>query len=69
MTTMKITAIKTYPVRIALKPEYQMITSLGVHDVSNYLLVRLFTDDGVEGAGEATVSEKWSGETVVGASG
>lgn len=64
---MKITAIETFPVSIALKPEYQMITSLGVHDVSNYLLVRVLTDDGVDGAGEATVSEKWSGETVVGA--
>ncbi|MCA9121431.1 MAG: muconate cycloisomerase [Planctomycetaceae bacterium] len=64
---MKITAIETYPVRIALKPDYQMITSLGVHDVSNYLLVRVLTDNGFEGVGEATVSEKWSGETVVGA--
>ncbi len=64
---MKITAIETYPVRIALKPEYQMITSLGVHDVSDYLLVRVLTDQGLDGAGEATVSEKWSGETVVGA--
>ncbi len=67
MAGMKITAIETYPVSIALKPEYRMITSLGVHDVSNYLLVRVLTDDGIEGAGEATVSEKWSGETVVGA--
>ena len=63
---MIITAIETYPVHIALKPEYQMITSLGVHDVSNYLLVRIETDEGLEGVGEATVSALWSGETVWG---
>ncbi len=64
---MRITSIETYRVRIPLKPEYQMITALGVHDVSDYLLVRVGTDEGIEGAGEATVSEKWSGETVWGA--
>lgn len=63
---MLITAIETFPVRIALKPKYQMITSLGVHDVSNYVLVRVSTDDGLEGVGEATVSALWSGETVWG---
>jgi muconate cycloisomerase len=63
---MLITAIETFPVRIALKPKYQMITSLGVHDVSNYVLVRVLTDDGLEGVGEATVSALWSGETVWG---
>jgi len=63
---MLITAIETFPVRIALKPKYQMITSLGVHDVSNYLLVRVLTDNGLEGVGEATVSALWSGETVWG---
>ena len=64
---MHITSIDTFRVRIPLKPDYQMITSLGVHAVSDYLLVRVRTDDGLEGAGEATVSEKWSGETVAGA--
>lgn len=64
---MKITAVETYPVRIAIKPEYQMITSLGVHDISDYLVIRVLTDEGVDGAGEATVSERWSGETVPGA--
>ena len=64
---MHITSIETYPVTIAIKPEYQMITSLGVHDVSDYLLIRVLTDEGIEGAGEATVSVRWSGETVPGA--
>lgn len=64
---MKITGIETYPVRIAIKPEYQMITSLGVHNISDYLVIRVLTDGSIDGAGEATVSERWSGETVRGA--
>ena len=44
-----------------------MITALGVHDHSDYVVVRLTTDEGLVGVGEATVSERWSGETVWGA--
>jgi L-alanine-DL-glutamate epimerase-like enolase superfamily enzyme len=64
---MKITHIETYPVRVPLKPERRMISSLGKHEVSEYLLVRVLTDDGLEGVGEATVMPRWSGETVWGA--
>jgi L-alanine-DL-glutamate epimerase-like enolase superfamily enzyme len=64
---MKITAIETYPVRIPLKPERRMITALGEHVVSDYLVVRVLTDAGIEGAGEATVMPRWSGETIWGA--
>src|ERR1700693_63918 len=65
--TMKITRIETYPVRIPLKPERRMISALGQHTVSQYVLVRIGTDEGVEGVGEATVMPRWSGETVWGA--
>jgi muconate cycloisomerase len=41
-----------------------MISSLGRHRVSRYLLLRVATDAGIEGAGEATVTARWSGETV-----
>jgi muconate cycloisomerase len=61
---MHIASIETYPVRIALNPAYRMISALGKHDESNYVLVRLLTDTGVEGAGEATATVRWSGETV-----
>ena len=44
-----------------------MISALGQHTVSEYVLVRLETDTGLEGAGEATVMPRWSGETVWGA--
>lgn len=64
---MRISAIESYPVRIPLKPAYRMITALGVHDVSQYVVVRVLTDSGLEGAGEATVSVRWSGESVWGA--
>jgi L-alanine-DL-glutamate epimerase-like enolase superfamily enzyme len=61
---MKITHVETFPVRIPLKPIRQMRSSLGEHLVSNYLLVRLGTDEGIDGVGEATVMPRWSGETV-----
>jgi L-alanine-DL-glutamate epimerase-like enolase superfamily enzyme len=64
---MKIKSIRVYPVSMSLRPECHMITALGVHTESHYVLVRLETDDGLVGAGEATVSERWSGETVWGA--
>jgi muconate cycloisomerase len=62
--TMKITSIETYPVRIPLKPERLMISALGEQTVSEFLLVRVMTDVGVDGAGEATVMPRWSGENV-----
>ncbi|GAB4155364.1 MAG: dipeptide epimerase [Planctomycetaceae bacterium] len=64
---MKITGIETYPVQIPLKPERRMVSALGQHTVSRYVLVRVLTDDGIEGAGEATVMPRWSGETAWGA--
>ena len=48
---MKIARIETHSVRIPIKPEYLMITSLGVHDVSDYTIVRVLTDEGIEGLG------------------
>ena len=60
---MKITEIETCPVEIPIKQKRWMISSLGQHRVSRYLLVRVATDAGIEGAGEATVSARWSGET------
>lgn len=45
-----------------------MISALGHHDASEFVIVRLITDDGIEGVGEATVTPRWSGETVWGTS-
>jgi muconate cycloisomerase len=65
---MKITRITTHHVEIPLKPSRRMISALGQHTVSRYVLVRIETDSGIEGAGEATVMARWSGETAWGAS-
>ncbi len=64
---MKITGIETYPVRIPLKPARRMISALGQHVESKFLVVRVLTDAGIDGVGEATVTPRWSGETVWGA--
>jgi L-alanine-DL-glutamate epimerase-like enolase superfamily enzyme len=64
---MKITRIETFPVSIPLKPERRMVSALGEYNVSQYVLVRVSTDAGIDGAGEATVLPRWSGETVWGA--
>lgn len=64
---MKITRIVTYPVRIPIKPEYRMVSALGRHEVSEYLLLRIDTEAGIDGVGEATMTARWSGETVWGA--
>lgn len=64
---MKITHIEAVPVRIPVKPARHMITALGIHTESKYVVVRVGTDAGIEGVGEATVMPNWSGETVWGA--
>ncbi len=64
---MKITKIEAIPARIPLKPERRMKSALGSHEVSDFVLVRLSTDSGIEGCGEATATPRWSGETVRGA--
>jgi muconate cycloisomerase len=61
---MHIASVETYPVRIPLKPAYRMISALGKHEESHFVLVRLQTDTGIEGAGEASATVRWSGETV-----
>jgi len=61
---MKITALEPHAVRIPLKPDHRMVSALGRHDESQFVLVRLLTDAGLEGAGEASITVRWSGETI-----
>jgi muconate cycloisomerase len=65
----KIASLEAIPVRIPLTEERRMISALGLHNVSEYVLVRLTTDTGLVGAGEATATPRWSGETVWGVQG
>ncbi len=60
---MKITQVETIPVLVPLKQGLTTKTAHGEHVVSPYVIVRLQTDDGLVGVGEATLSPRWSGET------
>lgn len=64
---MRIDRVETFAVRVPLKPERRMVSALGRHEVSEFVLVRVTSDDGQFGVGEATVTPRWSGETVWGA--
>lgn len=63
---MKITAIHATPIHGVVRPEFAIISSLGTHLVGQYVLVRIESDSGVTGLGEASVTAIWSGETQVG---
>ncbi len=60
---MKISEVETIPVHVPLKPDVTMKTSHGRHVVSPYVIVRIHTDEGITGIGEATLSPAWTGET------
>src|SRR5689334_22522084 len=64
---MKITRVEPIPVRVPLKAGMTAKTAHGEHAVSAYVLVRVHTDAGLVGLGEATISGLWSGETQAGA--
>jgi muconate cycloisomerase len=60
---MKIQKIEAIPVRVPLKAGMVTKTAHGDHHTSDYVVVKVHTDDGIVGLGEATVSALWSGET------
>src|SRR5690348_2728024 len=60
---MKITRIEPIPVSVPLKKGLSAKTAHGEHATSLFVLVRVHTDDGIVGLGEATISALWSGET------
>ncbi|MGD9855071.1 MAG: mandelate racemase/muconate lactonizing enzyme family protein [Planctomycetaceae bacterium] len=64
---MRITRIEAIPVNVPLKPGMTTKTSHGIHATSPYVIVRVHTDAGLVGLGEATVAPRWSGETSLGA--
>ncbi len=59
---MKITRIEAIPVCVPLKKGMTTKTAHGEHVTSPYVIVRVHTDEGIIGLGEATVSQLWSGE-------
>ena len=60
---MKITRIETIPVDVPLKAGLSTKTAHGEHVTSPYVVLRVHTDAGIVGLGEATLSPRWSGET------
>jgi L-alanine-DL-glutamate epimerase-like enolase superfamily enzyme len=59
---MKITHIETIPVLMPIKPHLAIRSSRGVHTASPFLLVKVHTDAGIVGLGEASCTPLWSGE-------
>jgi muconate cycloisomerase len=64
---MKITRVRTFPITLDVRPEYYIVTSVGAHPVSRYVIIALETNENVTGWGEATVVPIWSGESQGGA--
>lgn len=63
---MKITRIETIPVCVPLNPRLAIRSGRGgAHTVSPFLLVKIHTDAGVTGIGEASCTPRWSGEDQV----
>jgi L-alanine-DL-glutamate epimerase-like enolase superfamily enzyme len=60
---MKIIGIRLFPITLTVRPEYYIVTSIGAHAVSRYVILAIDTDQGLTGWGEATVVPLWSGET------
>ncbi len=63
---MKITRVEAIPVCVPLKKGWTAKTAHGEHVVSPYVIVKVHTDAGLVGLGEATISGLWSGETQAG---
>src|SRR5258708_2242827 len=64
---MRITRLEAIPVRVPLKAGLTTRTAHGEHAVSPYVIVRVHTEAGLVGHGEASVAAIWSGETSRGA--
>jgi muconate cycloisomerase len=63
---MKITQVETIPIRVPIKPAIAIRSGRGgSHTESPFLLVRIHTDEGIVGLGEASCTPRWSGEDQV----
>lgn len=59
----RITDVEAIPIKVPLKPGLTTKTAHGEHVDSPYVIVRVHTDEGLIGLGEATLAPRWSGET------
>lgn len=58
----KILRIETIPVRVPIRTELAITSSLGSHKFSPFLMLRVHTDEGISGLGEVSSTPRWSGE-------
>lgn len=59
----KITRIETIPIQVPLNPQVAIRSGRGgAHTVSPFLIVKVHTDAGLIGLGEASCTPRWSGE-------
>ncbi|NLL61801.1 MAG: hypothetical protein GX240_03330 [Candidatus Atribacteria bacterium] len=58
---MKITKVESIPVRVPLKGEWRISSGARTH--SDYVIVKVFTDEGIVGIGEASPVPRWAEET------
>lgn len=59
---MKIDRIETIPISVPIHPARAIKGSSGYHTTSPFLLVKVYTDEGVVGLGEVSCTPRWSGE-------
>ena len=59
---MRIRAIEKIPVRVPIRPEFQIRGSLGSHLESPFLILKIRTDEDITGLGEVSCTPVWSGE-------
>ena len=60
-----IAAVETTTVSARAKAALKVRGARVVHDASTFTLVRVVTDEGVEGFGEVSATAAWSGEDAV----
>jgi L-alanine-DL-glutamate epimerase-like enolase superfamily enzyme len=61
----RIATVETTTVSARAKAALKVRGARTVHDASTFVLVRVVTDDGVEGFGEVSATAAWSGEDAV----
>jgi L-Ala-D/L-Glu epimerase len=64
---MKITSVEATPISETVNPRLAIVSAAGKHPESHYVFVKIVTDEGFTGYGEATVVPAWSGEHQAGA--
>lgn len=64
---MKIAHVDVIKTSLVVNPQLAIVSAAGIHPESHYLIVRIQSDEGAYGYGEATLAPVWSGESQRGA--